>query len=188
MKHTILLLGILSVTACTPTYDDLSKWTADTREKAKTNIIPFEAPTITPPKAYIPPAFSGLNSFDSRRLETAPKGGNAPNPNRRKEALEAFSLENLTYVGTLRSGGKISGYVKAGDHVYTVKPGNYLGQNHGRIQSITDDKIILTELIEDSYGNWVYRKAELPLNKKADDSNTQNATSAASASESAKPN
>ena len=44
-----------------------------------------------------------------------------------------------------------------------VFPGNYIGQNYVRIQSITPDKLILTELNGSSYGNWVYRNVELPL-------------------------
>ena len=54
----------------------------------------------------------------------------------------------MAFVGTLQSGGKVSGFIKVNDHVYTVYPGNYIGQNYGRIQSITEDKIILTEQIE----------------------------------------
>ena len=44
MKNTTLLLGILSLTACTSTYEDLNKWMSDTRQEAKSHIIPFEAP------------------------------------------------------------------------------------------------------------------------------------------------
>ena len=69
MKNTILLLGVFSLAACTPTYDDLSQWMTQTRADAKKHIIPFEEPTVTPPKAYIPPSYSGPNAFDSRRLQ-----------------------------------------------------------------------------------------------------------------------
>ncbi len=170
MKKIILLLSLLPLAACTQSYEDLTQWMTQTRQEAKSKIIPFEEPTVTLPKPYNPPNFKGLNAFDSRRLDTASKGGNAPDVNRPKETLEAFSLENMTFVGTLQSGGKVSGFIKVNDHVYTVYPGNYIGQNYGRIQSITEDKIILTEQVEDSYGNWVYRKAELPLSSKDADS------------------
>ena len=82
MKNTTLLLGILSLTACTSTYEDLNKWMSDTRQEAKSHIIPFEAPTVTPPKAYVPPNYTGMNAFDSRRLNNILKGKNAPNLNR----------------------------------------------------------------------------------------------------------
>lgn len=183
MKNTILLLGLLSLAACTPTYDDLSQWMVQTRKDAKKHIIPFEEPTVIPPKAYIPPSYSGLNAFDSRRLQTAiARSSNAPNLNRPKETLEAFSLENLRYVGSLRSGNKISGFIQAENHTYTVVPGNYIGQNYGRIEKITTDKIVVTEMIEDSYGNWIYRTAELPLSNQADKSDSNSAPKATSPS------
>lgn len=169
MKNTILLLSVLGITACTPTYSDLSQWMSQTRKDAEKHIIPFEEPTVTPPKAYVPPNYAGPNAFDSRRLQTiVSRNGNAPDLHRKKETLEAFSLENLRYVGSLRSGKRASGFVQAENHVYTVVPGNYIGQNHGKIQRIAEDKIIITEMVEDSYGNWIYRTAELPLNNQSD--------------------
>lgn len=168
MKNTILLFGLLSVAACTPTYDDLNQWMTQTRQDAKKHIIPFEEPTVIPPKAYVPPSYSGPNAFDSHRLQTVTKGANAPNLARPKETLEAFSLENLRYVGNLKNGNRTSGFIQAENHVYTVVPGNYIGQNYGKIQKITEDKIVLTEMIEDSYGNWIYRTAELPLSNQSD--------------------
>ena len=159
MKKIILLLSLLPLAACTQSYEDLTQWMTQTRQEAKSKIIPFEEPTVTLPKPYSPPNFKGMNV------------------NRPKETLEAFSLENMAFVGTLQSGGKVSGFIKVNDHVYTVYPGNYIGQNYGRIQSITEDKIILTEQVEDSYGNWVYRKAELPLSsKEADSSNSSDSS------------
>ena len=171
MKKIILLLGVLSVAACDSSYEDLNQWMDKTRNEAKAKVIPFEAPTITPPTPYVPPAYNGPNAFDYRRLENAPKGSNAPNPNRVKETLEAFSLENMRYVGMLKNSSQTSGFIDINGHVYTVKPGNYIGQNYGKIQSITDNKITLTELVEDSSGNWIYRQAELPLSSSSDNSN-----------------
>ncbi|MDO5639282.1 MAG: pilus assembly protein PilP [Neisseria sp.] len=169
MKHISLFAGMLVLTACSPAHEDLRTWMSDTQQEAKTRVIPFEAPTINPPQTYTPPTFTGLNAFDSKRLNVAQQGANAPNLNRPKELLEGFSLENLKYVGSLRSGNSISGYVEADGHTYTVRPGNYMGQNFGRIQSITPDKIVLTEVVEDSYGNWIFRNAELPLSSGAAD-------------------
>lgn len=110
-------------------------------------------------------------------METDKKGENAPDTKRIKETLEKFSLENMRYVGILKSGQKVSGFIEAEGYVYTVGVGNYLGQNYGRIESITDDSIVLNELIEDSTGNWVSRKAELLLN--SSDKNTEQAAAPA---------
>lgn len=159
----MLLAGILVLSACTPAHEDLSEWMDSTRKQAKAKVIPFEAPAVGQPKSYNPPQFSGLNAFESKRLNSVQQGTNAPDTSRPKEILEGFSLENLKYVGSLTKGNQTKGYVEADGHVYTVSPGNYIGQNYGKIQSITADQIMITELIEDSYGNWAYRKAELPL-------------------------
>ena len=188
MKNTILLVGVLSLAACSPTHDDLNMWIKQTQDKAKTKVTPFQAPTITPPVAYTPPAYNGLNAFDYRRLENAPKGNNAPNLNRQKETLEAFSLENMRYVGILRGNNKTSGFIDVNGHVYTVMPGNYIGQNYGKIQTITEDKITFTELIEDSSGNWIYRKAELPLSTQSDEGSSGASTAEARSESAAIPN
>ena len=64
MKNKIFLLtSILSLTGCTPAYDDLNEWMTKTRQDAKSHIIPFEAPVVNPPAVYNPPAYSGLNAF-----------------------------------------------------------------------------------------------------------------------------
>ena len=167
MKYTILFASLLALNACSPAHEDLQEWMRNTRQQAKTHVIPFEAPAVNPPQVYIPPTFTGMNAFDSKRLNVGQQGANAPNLNRPKELLEGFSLENLKYVGSLRSAGRISGYIEADGHTYTVKPGNYIGQNFGRIQSITPERIVLTEVVEDSYGNWIFRNAELPLSSEA---------------------
>ncbi|UOO82697.1 pilus assembly protein PilP [Uruburuella testudinis] len=175
MKYTILLAGLLALNACTPAHEDLREWMNNTRTQAKAHALSFEPPAIHPAQTYMPPNYSGLNAFDSKRLNVGQQGANAPNMSRPKEILEGFSLENLKYVGTLKSGNRISGYIEADGHVYTVRAGNYIGQNFGQIQSITDDKIVLTEVVEDTYGNWVFRNAELPLSSgAADTANTQN--------------
>ena len=85
--------------------------------------------------------------------------------------MENFSLESLRYVGSIKRGGQVSAFVEAGGHTYTVRVGNYLGQNYGQITAITPDKLILSEVTEDSYGAWQRRTAELELNTTPDASN-----------------
>ncbi|EGC52375.1 type IV pilus assembly protein PilP [Neisseria meningitidis OX99.30304] len=177
MKHYALLISFLALSACSQGSEDLNEWMAQTRREAKAEIIPFQAPTLPVAPVYSPPQLTGPNAFDFRRMETDKKGENAPDTKRIKETLEKFSLENMRYVGILKSGQKVSGFIEAEGYVYTVGVGNYLGQNYGRIESITDDSIVLNELIEDSTGNWVSRKAELLLN--SSDKNTEQAAAPA---------
>lgn len=176
-KYFILLSSLCVLGACTGAHEDLHSWVENAQKEAKSHIIPFKAPTIDPPQTYIAPDFTGLNAFDSKRLNAGLQGTNAPNLKRPKEFLESFSLENLKYVGSLHRGNNVFGYVEVEGHTYTVRPGNYMGQNFGRIKSITTDKINLVEVVEDSYGNWIFRDAELPIStgvSNTDNGNSQN--------------
>ena len=102
-----------------------------------------------------------------QRMKAAFQNGSAPNLNRTKELLENYSLENLRYVGSIGSKNALSALIEVEvngqPHVYTVRPGNYLGQNFGRITKITADRIGIVETVEDTFGNWVNRDAELTL-------------------------
>ena len=91
-------------------------------------------------------------------------GGKGPDPDRRKEALEAFPLDSLDMVGTIGSGGSLIGLVMAPDRVtYRMRAGNYMGQNDGRITGIFDDRIELVELVPDGAGGWLERQAKIAL-------------------------
>ena len=102
--------------------------------------------------------------FDPAKLRVGMQGTNAPNPNRPKEILENYPLNELRYVGLIKSANKSpSAFIQINDHVYTVTIGNYLGQNYGRITAITPDEIIISELLEDANGTWSDHSNNLPL-------------------------
>lgn len=172
MKKNILkLTAFILLTACSLTEGDLQQWMENAQAEAKTKVRQPEIPTISKSPEYIDPVINGLNIFDPKRIRVNQQTGiNAPNPNRPKEILENFSLESLRYVGSIKRDGQLSAFVEAGGHTYTVRVGNYLGQNYGQITAITPDKLILSEVTEDSYGAWQRRTAELELNT------TENAT------------
>ena len=88
----------------------------------------------------------------------------APDPNRRKEPLEAYPLENLKMVGTLQQKKDIYAVVRTPDNrLFRVKPGNFLGQNFGRITAISESAIKLKELVQDSGGEWKEEERSLLL-------------------------
>jgi type IV pilus assembly protein PilP len=58
-------------------------------------------------------------------------------------------------VGTLQQKKDIYALVKTPDNnLFRVKPGNYLGQNFGRITGISESDIKLKEIVQDSSGGW----------------------------------
>ena len=62
--------------------------------------------------------------------------------------------------------GKKFGLVKTRDGlVQRVLPGNYLGQNEGRITQIDASRIDISEIVPDGLGGFMERNAALPLNE-----------------------
>lgn len=89
-----------------------------------------------------------------------------PDTGRNREFLEQFSLDTLQMTGTLRMQGRNYGLVKTRDgKVYRVLPGNFLGQNEGRITAIEPSRISITEIVPDGLGGFMERAAALSLNE-----------------------
>ena len=92
------------------------------------------------------------------------EGGVHPDTNRRKEPLETFPLDSLRMVGTLEQHNKLWALVADPNGVvYRIAKGNYVGQNHGRIDNISNDKITLTEIVPDPSGGWRERPTSIGL-------------------------
>ncbi|HRA78368.1 MAG TPA: pilus assembly protein PilP, partial [Burkholderiaceae bacterium] len=47
--------------------------------------------------------------------------------------------------------------------VYQARVGNHAGQNFGVITRISDDEVLLRELVQDAAGDWVHRESKLQL-------------------------
>lgn len=80
----------------------------------------------------------------------------------KSEPLEKFPLDGLKFVGLLERQGERWAIIMAPDKlVHRVKVGNYLGQNYGKIVSISETKIELVETISNGMGGWVESPATL---------------------------
>lgn len=171
MKTKLLLLlpMVMLATACSEEHDDLQVWMKDTQQTAKSKMKPPVAPEAVERVSYADPAPQNPHAFDIRRMlpnigqEVRINTANLPDLNRPKELLENYSLSQLKFVGTIGSGNALSALVEAEGQVYTVKLGNYLGQNYGRVVKITSDEITLRETIEDTQKGWVPRQTLMVL-------------------------
>jgi type IV pilus assembly protein PilP len=70
-------------------------------------------------------------------------------------------------VGSSMKAGHPVGLVKVDNLLYQVKPGNYLGQNYGRITKVGESEVVLRELVQDAAGEWIERIATLQLQEKS---------------------
>lgn len=90
--------------------------------------------------------------------------GIKPNEVRNKEGLEKYALQSLIMVGIMNNNGQNWAIVKAPDGtIFRVRKGNYMGENHGKIKSITESGIDLTEIVADARGGWIERSNKLNL-------------------------
>lgn len=96
-----------------------------------------------------------------------------PDFERRKQALEKFSLDSMAFVGTLskeKLGNELYALVDDGEgNVHRVEVGDYLGQNFGKILTISARKVEIREIVPsgqlDDEGNklWIERPRNLVL-------------------------
>lgn len=92
--------------------------------------------------------------------------GIRPDVARSREALEGYPLDTLRMMGALEFQGVRWGLVRAPDGiVYRVRQGNYMGQNYGKIQTVSDNKLVMTEIVPDGLGGWEERNASLAISE-----------------------
>ncbi|MBI2785783.1 MAG: pilus assembly protein PilP [Legionella longbeachae] len=88
---------------------------------------------------------------------------NEPDTKRIKQPLEAFPLDSLKFVGTLKQGSDTWALIEQPNKDIThVRIGNYMGQNFGRIASISSESIELIETTKSS-GKWEKHKTTIKL-------------------------
>lgn len=164
-----LLGGLLA--GCGNNTEDLQGYIEQVKARPKGPIEPI--PIIKPYETFAYTVTNLRDPFtpppvpDDSRRQTA-GDGLKPDANRPKEALEEFPLDSLRLVGSLERGGSKWSVVKAPDGaIHRVQPGNYLGQNDGKITRISDELIELTEIVEDGQGGWIERQASLALSEES---------------------
>lgn len=176
LRLVFALAGFLLVAACTSSSEDeLRRWMSSQKSQTRPKVAP-----ITEPKQFKPESYQQVGTvepFSREKLTQALKGDAtqatanaglvAPELARRKEALEAFPLDAMSMVGSFVRGGQSVALVKVDSLLYQVRPGNYLGQNYGRVGKIAETEIILREIVQDAVGEWIERPAKLQLQERS---------------------
>lgn len=163
------LVSLLILAGCTSdSNEDLYRYVDSVKARKAGKIKPL--PDFKTYESFSYAASDLRDPFVSKTDETdidalaATGPGLKPDLTRHKEALEAFPLDTLHYVGELKMGDQAWAIITAPDGlVYRVKKGNYLGQNYGKIINIMDVRIEIAEIIPDGLGGWIEREAALSL-------------------------
>jgi len=166
-NYLLLVVAAFAVSACGGDMGDLDEYINEVKARPGGRIEPL--PEITPYEVFVYTADAeGIRSPfipDSPQAASGQvDGGTRPDPDRSREFLENFPLDSLRMVGTMELGGTNYGLVQTSDGlVHRVVPGNYMGQNDGRIVAIQDSEIELVEIISDGIGGYLEREAAVGL-------------------------
>lgn len=165
------VLGV-SLAACTGEQDELQQWMEQQKREVKPSVQPLSPPKKFDPQPYS--ALTGVEPFSTQKLTVAlkqearqPNSMLAAEINRRREPLEAYPLDSMSMVGSVVKQGRQYALLRVDNLLYQVKPGDYLGQNYGKITKITETDISLREIVQDAAGEWIERPGALQLQEKA---------------------
>lgn len=158
-------LALLWLSGCSTDMDKLQAQVAEIKSRPGERIEPL--PEI---KAYERFAYdaSGIRSpfVPSAPARSDVASALRPDNKRTREFLEQFPLDTMSMVGTLQLQGNSYGLVQGKDGlVHRVLPGSFMGQNDGRVISITPTRISIIEIVPDGLGGYIERPAALALNE-----------------------
>ncbi|MBL0422331.1 pilus assembly protein PilP [Ramlibacter sp. AW1] len=176
-RHFLIALAAgVALAGCGASDDDeLQRWMADQRAQIRPKVESIPEPKTYTPEAYSESAaadpFSRDKLTQALRRDAGPEVANtklvAPELARRKEPLESFPLDTMVMVGSLHKQGKPVALIKVNDLLYQVRPGQYLGQNYGRVMKVDESEVVLREIVQDPSGDWVERSATLQLQERS---------------------
>ena len=166
----MLVAAVASVLAgCATDNSDLDAWMIQTRQDVRPSVA-----KIPEPKRFVPFRYEAsldLDPFSNSKLQVAlaryterNKGGIKPDLERRREPLENYPLDTIRMVGHMQkaSQGAVA-LVEVDKVVFQARPGQYIGQNFGRITRISETEVGIKEMVQDAAGDWVEREASLQL-------------------------
>jgi len=167
LRSCILVCAVFLAACSGEQHDDLQSYVNQVKSKQKGRVDPL--PEVKPYATYTYSSHDLREPFTSFALsdkEEQEENGLRPDINRKREALEAFPLDTLSFVGHLEKEGVRWGLISAPDTtVYRVQVGNYVGKNYGEILSINETAIEINEIIPNGLGGWVEREASISLSE-----------------------
>ncbi|MGB1198650.1 MAG: pilus assembly protein PilP [Thalassotalea sp.] len=170
MKKLLSIVLLLPLAGCFDDTSDLQVHIATVQANTTSRIEPMPEVPVFDHVEYS--AQSLRSPFDLPRPEAIQEkiqqmsGCLSPDPRRRKQPLEKFSLSDLSMRGTLGELGTTWALVEASDAtLHRVAIGHYLGLYNGKITEVNQNNVKVTELIPDGAGCWVERETVVTMVK-----------------------
>ena len=171
MKRVSLLMMALVLSGCGSDkgHDDLERFISKTYASAEVTATPLPPKPTFSPLAFAPPVKTDPFVLPIAAEEEALAKGDCWQPERlsTNDPLERFELSSLTFKGVIGGPGSYWALVASPDNsIHRVGIGRMLGSNRGRVDSISQQTLSLTEHLPDGLGCWQVRNVRLALNNK----------------------
>lgn len=166
-RHTLLIVACgIAMAACgTQNQTELREWM---REQAKT--MRGKVPPLPEIKPFPPVAYEGralVTPFSPQKIVTVEAAAQKtlPDADRPRQPLENFPLEDLRVAGVIVKDGVAYALIAppAPNKPMHVRKGEFMGQNFGKIVSISTEAVTVVETTKDSSGTWVEREVIKPV-------------------------
>ncbi|WP_160105284.1 pilus assembly protein PilP [Pseudomonas izuensis] len=147
-------------------FSDLDAYMNEMRLRAPGKIEPTPTfrsyPTFTYNAANLRSPFSRQVRIDLAGQQRGSRNVK-PDPDRVKQYLEGFNIEQFEMVGTISNASGSFALLRGAGGVHRLKVGDYLGRNDGRIVAINASQVDVVEIVPDGQGAWLERPRTLPL-------------------------
>lgn len=172
MKKTLVFVAPLLLAGCQVQTNDLAEYVAGVKQTTQVNIEPY-------PEFETMPAFeyqaSNLRSPFQRPKNAVQETVVAERANclqpdftRSKHPLEAYGMDALSVSGVFTSLGQQWVLVQANDgSLHKATLGDHLGLFFGKITSIENGTVSITEMLPDGAGCWQKKQAKLTMSSQA---------------------
>ncbi len=163
---SIVMLGLMA--GCSPStdYSDIEAFMDEVDSRPRGRIEPLPAMETVPPFSYM--AGNKRSPFEPpvllKKVERQSGPKVEPDFNRVKQFLEQFTIGQLAMVGTLAQNETMFALIEDGEGgVHRVQRGDFIGTDHGKIQTVGETSIELIEIVPDGTGGWVERERTVSL-------------------------
>ncbi|ALI07016.1 MULTISPECIES: pilus assembly protein PilP [Pseudomonas] len=163
-----LLAGLVALAGCNDDngFSDLDAYMNEVRLRPPGKIEP--TPTFRPYETFTYSAANLRSPFSRQvRVDQADRQRGShnvrPDPNRVKQYLEGFNIEQFEMVGTISNASGSFALLRGAGGVHRLKVGDYLGRNDGRIFAIGATQVDVIEIVPDGEGAWLERPRTIPL-------------------------
>lgn len=168
IRYLVLSTALLALHGCggSDDFSDLDAYMNEVRLRPAGKIEPTPTfrsyPTFTYSAANLRSPFSRQVRVDLAGQQRGSRNVK-PDPNRVKQYLEGFNIEQFEMVGTISNLSGSFALLRGAGGVHRLKVGDYLGRNDGRIVAISATQVDVVEIVPDGEGAWLERPRTIPL-------------------------